>query len=284
MRSKIKYVSLFFLLLLIFTKVEALEVSKNDITMKEGTNEKIELYATTESEIKSVEFTMVFSTYDIPASFIVDSKHTDSNPDGIVHQIILGEPASGKILLGIIDINTKAYPSDKAGSISIHTAKAITTSSEMINLDAQTINVKIGTPEPTPIPTTTKAVDKDTNLLDKIESQLVKIELKKDVFEYTVSIPSTVTELDLKPVAKDEKTKVDVSSQKIEELKDNKITITAKLDDIEQKYIITVKNKKEIEVDTEEFKEDTSYKGKWIILSIFLGGILAASLLLSKKK
>lgn len=293
MKRIIKYLFATFLLFATFSHVYALEVSKSDLTIEKGGSDTIELYANTESEITSATFTLVFSTYDMPANFSVASGATDTNPNGITHTIKFDEAKSGKVLLGTIQVSVKSNASDSVGTVNIHTASAKTTSDETVSLTARNINIKVGTPqtepkqeEPTKAPTTTKPKEVDKNLLDKIESKIVKIVLKKDVFDYTVNISDDVEELDLKPIAKSEETEIEISSQKVSELKDKKIVITAKNGDTTQTYNIKV-NKKQIEqitVDNEKFKADKSYKGKWIIVSIVLIVALIISMLFSKNK
>lgn len=291
MKRIIKYLFLAFLLCATFSHVYALEVSKSDLTIEKGGNEKIELYANSESELTSVTFTLVYSTYDIPASFYVASGASDSNPNGIKHTITFDEAKSGKILLGTIEISVKGNASDTIGSVNIHTASGKTTSDETINLSNRTVNIKVGTSNEQPTTTTTTTTttaavtEVDKNLLESIDSKIVKIILKNDQFDYTVKVDETVAELDLKPVAKDKDTKIEISSQKLSELKDNKITITAKNGDIEQVYNITVATKEDvIVIDKEEFNEDKSYKGKWIVVSIILIVALLLSMLFNRKK
>ena len=283
MKKIINYFFAFFLILVLFSQVEALEVSKNDLTIEKGGSNSVELYANVDEEIVSVTFTLVYSTYDIPANFTVASGASDTNPNGIKHTIVFNEAKTGKVLLGNIDINVKSYPTDTAGTVNIHTASAKTSNEETVSLNAQSINVKVGVQEE-PKKEEPKEVDK--NLLDKIESEIVTIELKKDVFDYSINIKDNIEELDLKPIAKNDDTKIEISSQKISELTDGKIVITAKNGDVEQKYNIIVNFKKEenIAVDKDKFKEDKSYKGKWILVSILLIVSLLISMLLSRKK
>ena len=316
MKKRIKYILITFLLLFNIGYVNALTVSKNELTIEKGGNEKIELYANVEAEVKKVDFTLVFSTYDIPAEFIVNSAYTDTNPNGVAHSIVLPEATSGKILLGTISISAKQNPTETSGTVNISSASATTSSDESISLNIQNINVKVtekpveepskpsesskpsepstasnpSTPsEPSP---SSKKEEKDNKekedkgLLEKIESKIVKINLKKDVFEYTVTVKEDLEELDLKPVAKKEDTKIELSTQKIKELKDNKITITATNGDIKQEYIITVKQKakNEITIDTGSFEGDTSYKGKFIVISVIVLIALVISALISRKK
>lgn len=296
MKKLVKFTFLSIFMGLFISHVDALSVSKNNLTIEKGGNDKIELYANSEKEITRVEFTLIYMSNDVPANYVVDSGLSDSNPNGIKHNVSLGEAKSGKILLGTVNINVKSNPEGRGGSINIHSAKGYTEDGEEVSLNSQSINVTIGTPvnnqeeekkeEPKEEKKDEEKKEIDKNLLDKIESKLVKIELKKDVFEYKVVIDEDIKELDLKAIPKDEKTKVEISTQKIDEIKDNKIIITASNEDIKQEYVINLSLKKEIEVtvDKSEFKESGSYKGKWIIASIVLIVILMIGLVLTRKK
>ena len=286
--KRMKYLITIFLLLISFSRVYALEVSKNDLTIERGKNDTVELYANVEKEVVSVTFTLVYSTYDIPANYAPASGVSDANPNGIRHELTFTEAKSGKILLGNININVVGNPKDTVGSVNIHTASAKDSNGEIISLNAQNINVRVGTqveePKEEPKREEPKVIDK--NMLEKIESELVNIKLKENVFDYEVSIKDDVLELDLKPIAKDEGTSIDISSQKISELENNTIVITTKNGDTEQKYNIKVniKDKDEIIVDKTEFEDDKSYKGKWIVISIVLIVALIISMLFSRKK
>ena len=277
--NKLKYLFGLFLLLITFSKVNALELSKSDLTIEKGSKDSVELYANVDKDVISVTFTLVYSTYDIPANYVPAVGVTDTNPNGITHEVVFDEAKSGKILLGNVNINVVNNPKDTVGTVNIHTASAKDTSGEIITLKAKNINIKVGTPVEE-----TKEVDK--NLLDKIESNIVTIKLKKDTFDYSVSINDDIEELDLKAVAKDESTTIDISTQKISELENNTIVITAKNGSIEQKYNIKVniKDKNEIIIDKTEFIQDKSYKGKWIIISIILVASLIISMSFSRKK
>ena len=287
MKKRIKYFFVAFILLVIpFINVLALSVSKNDLTIEKGGNNEIELYANTESEIISVSFTLVYSTYDIPANFTPADGFNDTNPNSINHEIIFDKAKTGKILLGTIKINVKMEPKVSAGTVNLHTAKAKTKDGDTINLNNQSINVKVGTPVEEP------KEEPKSALLTKIESKIVNIELKENTYEYTVDIDSKVEELDLKGIAEDSDATVEITSQKIKELKDNKIIITVKNGDAEKKYTINViikedkkvKKDNEITIDNSKFEENKNYKGKWIVISIILIIILMVSLVLSRKK
>jgi len=273
------------LLIVIFPlNVNALSLDKNNITLAKGTNKNIDLYANVDTEVSDITFTLTYTTYDIPAYLNLEQGLTDNNPNGITHKIIFSNPVSGKIKLGSVGVNVIAYPKVTVGTININAASATTTDGTKIKLNAQTLNVTIGEP-----PVEEKPVEKKTNLLDKIESKIVNIELQKDIFENKVKIKEDIEELDLKAIAKDENYKVEISSQKITELKDNKIIITVKDGDNKEEYIIKVdiekeKEEKDIEIDEKEFKSSYNYKGKWIVLIIVTSLVLVVGLFLTKKK
>ena len=322
--KKFSKILIFFCILLIqLAKVEALSVSKNNLTLEKGKSETIEIYANLEKEVTSVEFTLVYTTYDVPAFFTVNSAYTDSNPDGVKHTINFKEPTSGQIKLGTVKINVTANPKDTAGTINIHSATA-KTEEESIKLNAQNINVTINEekeeqtetnqnennntttnnndnkkpnesskpkeekkPEENKKEETTNQ-EKINHLIDKIESNIVKVELSDNVFEYEVTIKKEITELDLKVTPKDELTKIEISSQKVTELKDGYIVIKAKKDKEEQEYKIKVKvleEVKDIEIDKESSNTSTyNYKGKWIVAIVFLGVMMFAGMILNRKK
>ena len=282
MKKRCNYFIIFLLLVVPFMKVRALSVSKNDLTIEKGGHDVVELYVNTEKEIISVNFTLVYTTYDIPGNFTPASAFNDANPNSINHEIIFDSAKSGKITLGSINIEVLNNANDTAGTINIHTAKAKTTSGDMIDLDSQTINIKVGTP--------VKEEPKSA-LLSKIESKIVDIVLKKDTYEYAIEIDDKVTELDLKAIPEDENAKVEISNQKIKDLEDNKIIITVKNGNEEKKYTIKVdvkesekKKDNKIVIDTKIFTENTDYQSKWVIISIFLVITLMVSLVLSRKK
>lgn len=281
--KKINYFIFILLLLLPIANIKALEVSSNNVKIEKGNTKNVELYANVNEEIKSVTFTLTFSTYDMPAYYSPAEGVYDATPNSITHTVTFNENKSGKVYLGNVVISIKLYPTDTYGNVAINTAKAITINNEEITLTPQNINISIGVEPP-------KEEKKDPNLLDKIESKLVKIELKKDVFEYEVKVKDSITELDLKAIAKEDSTNIEISSQKLDKEKDNVITITAKNGSTEQKYLIKVKLEKEekkvviAESNELENTNNNNYKVKWIILSIIMAFILVTGLILNKKK
>ena len=293
MKYFLKFICLIVTFFMLTTGVLALTVSENNIEIPKSDRKSIELSTNSEEMLTSVEFTLVYTTYDIPASFIVNPNYTDSNPNGIKHKIIFSEPINGNIILGNININVVGDPKDNAGTVNIHSAIGYTESGETIKLTSQNINVTVLNRETNEIETPkedeqeeTKEFDK--NVLKEIKSDLVKINIQKDIFEYTITINNDIEKLDLEPVAINKSYKVEISNQEIATLEDNKINITItdnkgnKID-----YIIKVnilKDISDVEIDDSDFKEKNTYKGKWIILVIIFSTILLFGLILTRKK
>lgn len=298
MKHFLKLICLIVTFFMLTTGVLALTVSENNIEIPKSDRKSIELSTNSEEMLTSVEFTLVYTTYDIPASFIVNPNYTDSNPNGIKHKIIFSEPINGNIILGNININVVDNPKDNTGTVNIHSAIGYTKSGETINLTSQNINVTVLNNRETN--TETNEIEKpkedkqeetkkfDKNVLKEIKSDLVKINIQKDIFEYTIAINNDIEKLDLEPIAINESYKVEISNQEIATLEDNKINITItdnkgnKID-----YIIKVnilKDISDVEIDDSDFKEKNTYKGKWIILVIIFSIILLFGLILTRKK
>lgn len=280
-------------------QVKALSLSENNITIDKGNSKTVDLYANVESEITEVSFSLVYTSYDVPAYFNIESGLRDEAV-GIKHKIVFSVPVTGKIKLGTVRVEVVANPKITAGSVNIHSATAKTSDGTVINLNTQMINATVGegadttvTPEPEvtePTTTTEPEVNDDevveVNMLSKIESEIVDIKLKKDVFEYSIKVKEDIEELDLKPIVVDEKYQVEISSQKIDELTDGQIIITVKDGEKTEEYKINVKVIKDIdtEVDEGEFESTNSYKGKWTVLIIIFVGVLFAGLFFIKKQ
>lgn len=298
MKHFLKFICLIVTFFMLTTGVLALTVSENNIEIPKSDRKSIELSTNSEEMLTSVEFTLIYTTYDIPASFIVNPNYTDSNPNGIKHKIIFSEPINGNIILGNININVVDNPKDNTGTVNIHSAIGYTESGETINLTSQNINVTVLNNRETN--TETNEIEKpkedkheetkefDKNVLKEIKSDLVKINIQKDIFEYTITINNDIEKLDLEPIAINESYKVEISNQEIATLEDNKINITI-TDDKGNKidYIIKVnilKDISDVEIDNTNYKEKNTYKGKWIILVIIFSTILLFGLILTRKK
>lgn len=282
MNKILKLIFISFALFFMTNRVFALTVSDSNITMSPGTSKEVELSATTEVEVSRVEFTLVYSTYDVPANFVVNNIYTDGNPNGIKHIVNFDTPVSGTIKLGTVKINTVNSPREITGTINIHSAKAITATGETINLNSQNINVTIGEPKKEPAND-----DYDKNLLKEIKSNKVRIELVKDTFDYEITIDKDLEELDLEPIAINDKYKVTTSTQKISDLEDNKITITVEDNDnhivIYNIKVNILKDIKNATIDNNTYKEKNTYQGKWLLAIIFFGIALFVSLIFTKK-
>lgn len=277
-------------ILLFSTKVNALTISENNLTIPKGTSKEVQITANSDVEISSIEFTLVFDTYDIPAYFTVNSIYRDGNPNGITHKVQFDEPVSGDIDLGKVTVRVVNNPTVAGGSVNINSVKYYTPDGEVITKKNQSIYITVGEEkEETPPPEEFT----DKNLLKEIKSELVKIELKKDVFEYQVTIDNTVKELDLSPVAINDNYKITTTNQKITELTNNEIIITVNDNkdhevtykikvDIEKKEQVTSKDN--IDKLDDNLNKKNNYRGKWIIAIIFFSILLIFGLFINKKK
>ena len=193
-----KYVfKLFYTILIVFlltTNVKALTVSENNLNISAGNTKNIELSTNTDVNLTSVEFTLVFDSYDVPAYFSVNSMYTDTNPNGITHKIVFNEPTAGNIDLGTVVVRVVNNPTIVGSSVNIHSAKGTTEDGNIINLDSQTINIKIGEE------TVEKNKENTKDLLKEINSEIVNIKLKENVFEYEVAIDKDTSELIIIPL------------------------------------------------------------------------------------
>lgn len=276
---------------------KALSVSENNLSIKAKENKIIELYANTEEEIKEVRFTLVYTSYDIPGYFNIETGLNNTGT-GNNHKIVFPKPVSGKIKLGTVKVNVVDSPKVTASTINIHSAKAITSEETEIALKNQIINVTVEKTQNTNTTTEEKdeptVVEQDNNksentekkeqLLEKIESSIVNIDLEENVYEYSVKIKEDIEELDLKPITKDEKYKVEISTQKIAELENNQIIITVKNGENKEEYKIKVNIAKNVEIDNKKFKPTFKYKGKWTIFAIIFSVVLFVGLILTKKQ
>jgi len=315
-RDVMKKIIIFvFLMFVTLTKVEALGVEKNELTIKSGESSSVSLSANVgEIEVNSIEFTLIYMSNDVPGNFI----GANDSIEGTKHRISFSEPMTGTISLGNVSINVVNNPTTKSGEIKIHSATAATVEGALIPLNSQTItvtidnsankvvqeeninnentdnNVTVDKKDESPVTTTDnknevteeepEEVEENSNLLESIDSKIVNIKLKNNKFEYTIKIDENIEELDLKPILKDDSYQVEISTQKIAELEDNKIIITVSKEDIKEVYTINVKIAEEIEIDNEQFVSSNSHKVKWIIIIVALSAVLIIGLTFMKKK
>ena len=247
MKKRIKYILTIFLLLVFTSRVDALSVSKNPITIDEGSSDTVELYANLgDNVVNEIEFTLIYYSDNATASFIPASG-INCNTVHSTHTLTFTEGKSGRILLGRIKMEISNNANITAASALAHTATAKKTDGGVVNLknvmlyvnvnkttpivnDETTTTTTTTTTQPTtkttttttkPVTTTTTTTTTTTKprenkwLLKAINSKIVKINLEDDVFEYTVNVYDTLSELDLVPVANDENTKIEISNQKI---------------------------------------------------------------------
>lgn len=266
--------------LFICMNAKALTIDTSSVTLNIGEHTYINVYEDFGEE-DSITFDVIYYDGHVKAELSA-SNNIILTADGVHHTATLKEPMEGSVLIGTLDIWAEE------GCQNVATVRIA--GSEI------TVNVNIPVqpqPEPQPEPkkeepkeevvvTTTGVEEENTNLLVGIRSNIVKISLRNNVYDYSISIDNDVEKLDLEPIKKDDNTIIEMSTQVVKELKDNKITITAKNGTREETYIIAVRVRPEI---VEVVKiEKTNYKAKYLAFILIFGIIILACVFFMKKE
>ncbi len=260
--------------------VSALSVDSTELTVAKGEKSTVNVYADLKEETTKVSFSLVYTTYDVPATFKAEEGIT-LKTNKTKNTLTFSEAQKGQVKLGTIEISILKSAKANKGTIRLNSATATSKSGNISKLDPVELTVTIGTS------TNNSTSVKESNLLKGITSKIVNIDLKDNVYTYEVNVKEDVKELDLVAVPKDEKSKVVISSQKISELKDDKITINVTSpSNTKEEYTVKVNVLKtdKVEIDKEEFKADSSYKGKWVVIIIVSVVALLFGFTLSKKE
>ena len=260
--------------------VSALSVDSTELTVAKGEKSTVNVYADLKEETTKVSFSLVYTTYDVPATFKAEEGIT-LKTNTTKNTLTFSEAQKGQVKLGTIEISILKSAKANKGTIRLNSATATSKSGNISKLDPVELTVTIGTS------TNNSTSVKESNLLKGITSKIVNIDLKDNVYTYEVNVKEDVKELDLVAVAKDEKSKVVISSQKISELKDGKIIINVTSpSNTKEEYTVKVNVLKtdKVEIDKEEFKADSSYKGKWVVVIIVSVVALLFGFTLSKKE
>lgn len=260
--------------------VSALSVDSTELTVAKGEKSTVDVYADLKEETTKVSFSLVYTTYDVPATFKAEEGIT-LKTNTTKNTLTFSEAQKGQVKLGTIEISILKSAKANKGTIRLNSATATSKSGNISKLDPVELTVTIGTN------TNNSTSVKESNLLKGITSKIVNIDLKDNVYTYEVNVKEDVKELDLVAVPKDEKSKVVISSQKISELKDGKIIINVTSpSNTKEEYTVKVNVLKtnKVEIDKEEFKADSSYKGKWVVIIIVSVVALLFGFTLSKKE
>lgn len=260
--------------------VSALSVDSTELTVAKGEKSTVDVYADLKEETTKVSFSLVYTTYDVPATFKAEEGIT-LKTNTTKNTLTFSEAQKGQVKLGTIEISILKSAKANKGTIRLNSATATSKSGNISKLDPVELTVTIGTS------TNNSTSVKESNLLKGITSKIVNIDLKDNVYTYEVNVKEDVKELDLVAVPKDEKSKVVISSQKISELKDGKIIINVTSpSNTKEEYTVKVNVLKtnKVEIDKEKFKADSSYKGKWVVIIIVSVVALLFGFTLSKKE
>lgn len=260
--------------------VSALSVDSTELTVAKGEKATVNVYANLEEETTKVSFSLVYTTYDVPATFKAEEGIT-LKTNTTKNTLTFTNAQKGQVKLGTIEISIPKSAKANKGTIRLNNATATSKSGNISKLDSVELTVTIGTS------TNNSTSVKESNLLKGITSKIVNIDLKDNVYTYEVNVKEDVKELDLVAVPKDEKSKVVISSQKVSELKDGKIIINVTSpSNTKEEYTVKVNVLKtnKVEIDKEKFKADSSYKGKWVVVIIASVVALLFGFTLSKKE
>lgn len=259
--------------------VKALEVANLNPSMQSGETENIDLYVNVPDDTEKVTFLLSFLSYDVIGSF--ESSISTLTNDGITHSVSFDKPVEGRVKLGMIKIKISDNPTINTSTINLYNANAISVDGVITKLNNQSIQVNI------------KKEEVKTNLLKKINSDIVNISLKPNKYEYDVLVKNEVDKLDLNAIAIDETYKIDITDQSLKEGK-NQIFINVTKGDILEKYIINVtrekKEESKEEIKSESWKEQVSkienknFKSGWTGIITGLGVIFIVGLFMLKKK
>ena len=127
-------------MMLITLNVSALGVSENNIDVVKGNKKSVSLSTNVDVEIKTLEFSIIYTTYDLPASF---TTNYNCILNGSTYKMSFDTPVSGDITLGNLNISASSNPKDKNGSISIINAKAVDVNNNVITLDSKVVYATI---------------------------------------------------------------------------------------------------------------------------------------------
>ena len=274
MKKLLKVLFSISLIFILINKVEALTLEEKELHLAKGETKEIEVTENFSEKIKKLEFNLVYYNNDITGTFQVNSSYQDKT-SGIKHEIVFPNGVSGELSLGKLQVFVAKNSSLQKGIININNVQATTLNGKILNLENISLPIFIDSKKENTV---------TGNLIEKIDSNLVNISLKENTYEYKVTVKEDIKELDLKPITKYQDTIIDISSQKLEKEKNNIIIITAKKDNIEEEYKIQVKYQKDIKIDTHKYKEDNSYKKKWIIIASIFSIIFIIGLFLFKKE
>lgn len=269
-----------FSFLFIFMEVSAKEVKldASNYTIKPGETMSLDIIVDSEDDIKSGSFMITTSSRNIGFEKIEfeigikrkvnGSSYTFEVEDGVL------KPGSK-----IATVTLVAKESTKEG--------AKTT----IVLSQLKVKNKLGKTEKfdtiSQVVTCTNEDQKSSNNdLKEITSPDFDLTFDKNKLSYEVEVGSDVKEVNLDAKAEDEKAEVNIEKGEFKNgVSTVKITVTAENSETKE-YTIQVKQKQEKTETVSKTESDTKpkgYKGKWVLITIFIGAIVVLNLFLLKK-
>lgn len=270
-----KKILLFIVLLLIpcFVNADELYFKENTLSIAPGNKKVVDLVVNTEKGFDTAKFTIITTNYDVGFRTAWSSDVSAKQENGL-YVVNLKENKTGEIVIASVTINVK--DTSKLGTVgTIKAAK--------VNIDNTVL-------KSTEVKVTASNEKSNNNNLKEINSKLITLDFDKEKLEYEVEVDSSVKELDLVAIPEDEKAKVSISNQKLNE---NKTIITIKVTSEKgdlKAYKVTVNKKKAVKTTTkyagskniEETKVDK--KGFLVVLIGLLIIILLDIIYINKKR
>lgn len=254
------------------------KLDSSSYTIKPGDTVALDIVIDSDEEIKSGSFMITTSSRYIGFESIVFE-------DGIKYSSS-GSSYTFNVTKGALEEGSK---------IATVTLKALDTTKEgaKTTIVLSNLKVKNGTGKNTSFDTISQVVtcteqeqkSNNNNLKEITSEQFTLNDFNSEKLEYTVEVNSDVEEVSIDAKAEDEKAEVKVEGTKLENGNATvKIIVTAENSE-EKTYVIKVKqkeeeSKKEVDKVTTEPK---SYKGKWVLITIFVSIIVVANIFLLKK-
>ena len=158
MKRITKYLIMLVIFLVPILKVNALSLSKSELTIEPGKSDSVELYANIpeDQKVTSITVTVVFTDDQIKVGFRPNSSYTSSTSDSTHTFTFSDEGVSGRILLGTMTATVSENVAATSGTATAYQASARTVDGETLSLTSKTLTINVNKttvdPEPEPEP------------------------------------------------------------------------------------------------------------------------------------
>lgn len=277
-----------FLILVIFMPISVraenrVYFEKEEINIAPGETKKINIIVDSDEEFTKVNFSLIttsnnvsFRSVEFKDSFVRNS----TSSTGSNYELQSNEPQKSGTVIGSVTIGAKDI-SQLGEEGYIRLIKTSITSSKLINLSNSQLKFTVSKEK------------SSNNYLSNLSSNIAKIDFKKDVLDYNVTVDENTDKFDLIATAEDLSASVNISDQTLDKnVNLIKVTVLSETGK-ERIYKVTVNKKGSEKKDPKKVTKTTEVKnnskerpGKssWIILLVFLSSVIILDILYIKKK